>query len=397
MKIAIIGTAHPFRGGIAHFNERLSKELVSLGHTVKIINFTIQYPKILFPGKTQLSDDEKPPGLEIERSINSINPLNWLLVGNRIKKENYELVIIPFWLPLMGPSLATIGRIVKQNKTTKVISIVHNAIPHESRIGDKWFTKYFISAMHGFIAMTQKVKDDLQILGTNKLINLTPHPIYDDYGTLFEKNMAQSRLNLSPDNNYLLFFGLVRDYKGLDLLIKAMAMVKVKKLKLIIAGEFYSNKAYYQQLIDELNIKHKIIIFDSYIPNDQVATFFSACDLVVQPYKTATQSGVTQIAYHFEKPMIVTNVGGLKEMCPNGKAGYVVEPNENDISDAITKFYTNDVESHMKTEIINIKKAYSWSIFVENIFSLTDKIDNEHKRTFFKKHKRVNSRQTKSN
>ena len=244
MNVAIIGTAHPFRGGIAHFNERLSKELVSQGHTVKIINFTVQYPQFLFPGKSQFSTDKKPTGLDIERCINSINPLNWIIVGNRIKKENYDLVIIPFWLPLMGPSLATIGRIIKQNKTTKVLSIVHNAIPHESRIGDRWFTKYFVNAMHGFVVMTQKVKDDLQTFGLNKPTNLTPHPIYDDYGTLLEKDKAIASLNLSPQNNYLLFFGLIRDYKGLDLLLKAMALVKLKDLKLIVAGEFYSNKAH---------------------------------------------------------------------------------------------------------------------------------------------------------
>ena len=378
MKIAIIGTAHPFRGGIAHFNERLSVELSSQKHEVKIINFTVQYPRFLFPGKTQFSEDKKPEKLNIERHINSINPINWIKVGKQIKKENYDFVIIPFWLPLMAPSLASIARIIKQNKTTTVVSIVHNAVPHEPRFGDKWLTNYFVNAMQGFIVMTQKVLDDLTTMGVNKPTCLTPHPIYDDYGSILEKETAIVHLNLNLENNYLLFFGLIREYKGLDLLLKSMALVKTPQLKLIVAGEFYSEKSSYTQLIETYNLKDKVVLLDNYIPNDQVAYLFNACDMVVQPYKKATQSGVTQIAYHFEKPMIVTNVGGLKEMCPDGKVGYVVKPNEVEIANAIDKFYIQKEESPFKNEIKKLKKAYSWSLFVEKLFSLKNKINDEY-------------------
>ncbi len=379
MKIAIIGTAHPFRGGIAHFNERLSKELFDTNNSVKIYNFTVQYPQFLFPGKTQFTNDNKPSELSIERCINSINPINWWIVGKKIKKENYDLVIIPFWLPLMGPSLATIARIIKKkSSSTSILSIAHNVTPHEPRVGDRWFTNYFVKAMDGFVVMTKKVMNDLKSFDPNKTTILTPHPIYDDYGQAINTLTALNQLNLSPDYKYLLFFGLVRDYKGLDLLLKALALVNINNLKLIIAGEFYTDKSIYEDLINELELKDKIIMYDNYIPNSMVASLFSACDMVVQPYKTATQSGVTQIAYHFEKPMVVTDVGGLKEMCPDGQVGYVVKPNETEISKAILAFYNNKAAETMINNIKEIKKKYSWSIFIEKLFSLKDKINNGH-------------------
>jgi len=376
MKLALIGTTYPFRGGIAAFNERLAKELIHNGHEVSIYTFTVQYPNFLFPGKTQYSTDEPPKDLNIQRCVNSINPINWVRVGNKIKNENYDSVIIPFWLPLMGPSLATLARIIKKNKHTKILSIAHNIIPHEARFGDKWLTKYFTNQVDGFLAMTQNVMNDLESFNTISPKLLSPHPIYDNFGESIEREEALKYLNLDNSFGYMLFFGLIRDYKGLDLLLEAFSQIKNKKVKVIIAGEYYSDKTPYKELIQKLNLEDKIIEVDKFIPDSEVNYYFSACDIVVQPYKSATQSGVTQIAYHFNKPMIVTDVGGLKEMCPDGKVGYVVPPQSDKIKDAILKFYESTDKNKMIENIKEEKKKYSWSNFTNVLFSLIDKVNN---------------------
>ncbi|MDB2415679.1 glycosyltransferase [bacterium] len=375
MKLALIGTTFPFRGGIAAFNERLAKELMHQGHEVSIYTFTVQYPNFLFPGKTQFSTDEPPKGLHIDRCINSINPFNWVTVGNRIKKEKFDVVFIPFWLPLMGLSLGSLAKIIKKNKHSKILSIVHNIIPHESRFGDKWLTNYFTNQVDGFLAMTQNVLNDLKTFNSSKPKVLSPHPIYDNFGDLIEREKALTYLKLDTSFNYMLFFGLIRDYKGLDLVLKALSEVEDKKIKLIIAGEYYSDKTPYQNLIKELELEDRIIEVDKFIPDSEVNYYFSACDVVVQPYKSATQSGVTQIAYHFNKPMIVTDVGGLKEMCPDGKVGYVVSPEPKEIKNAILKFYESTDKEGMKESIKEEKKKYSWSKFTNVLFSLVDKVN----------------------
>ena len=376
MRLALIGTTYPFRGGIAAFNERLATELIQNGHDVTVYTFTVQYPNFLFPGKTQYSTDNPPKNLTIHRCVNSINPLNWISVGHEIKKKKYDSVIIPFWLPLMGPSLGTLARIIKKNKHSKILSIAHNIIPHESRLGDKWLTKYFTNHIDGFLAMTKNVMNDLESFNTVSPKVLSPHPIYDNFGDSIDRNEALKHLNLDDSYSYMLFFGLIRDYKGLDLLLEAFAKIKNKKIKVIIAGEYYSDKAPYKELIHNLKLEEKIIEVDKFIPDSEVNYYFSACDIVVQPYKSATQSGVTQIAYHFDKPMIVTDVGGLKEMCPDGKVGYVVPPQSDKIKDAILKFYESTDKKKMIENIKEEKKKYSWSNFTNVLFSLIDKVNN---------------------
>ncbi|MGC6470160.1 MAG: glycosyltransferase [Flavobacteriales bacterium] len=374
MKIALVGTTFPFRGGIANFNDRLCQQLNNENHQVDIYTFTVQYPKILFPGKTQLSSNEKPKELNIIRSIHSLNPFSWLITGNRIKNKNYDIVIIPFWLPLMSFSLAIIARIIKNNRQTQLISIAHNIIPHESRLGDKFLTKFFIKPIDKFMVLTKKVMYDLHQFNITKQCAVSPHPVYDNFGDAIEQDKAIKKLGLHPKFNYILFFGLIRDYKGLDLLIEAMARIRTtnQNIKLIIAGEYYSDKSFYDNLINKLNLNDCIIQFDKYIPDNEVSNIFCASDLVVQPYKTATQSGVTQIAYHFEKPMIVTDVGGLKEMCPHEKVGFVVQPNKNEIANAINRFYEKNLAKEMEKNIQFEKQKYSWSIFTEKLLSLKD-------------------------
>lgn len=369
MKILIVGPAWPYRGGIADFDERIAREYIKKGDEVEIFTFTLQYPSFLFPGKTQYSPDPRPEDLDIKRKVNSINPFNWIKVGRELKKKNADLLIIKFWLPLMAPCFGTIARIVKGNGKTKVISILDNIIPHEHRPGDKILSKYFVSSIDAFIAMSKSVYDDLKSLNDKKPCLMSPHPIYDNFGTAVSREEAIGSLGLDPSAKYMLFFGFIRDYKGLDILLKAIADERIKNsdIKLIVAGEFYNNSETYFELEKQLGLEGKIIWRTDFIADEQVKNYFCASDIIVQPYKTATQSGVTQIAYHFEKPMLVTNVGGLPEIVPNGKVGYSVEPEAKVIADAINDFYANERYSEFVENIKEEKKKYSWDRMLENV------------------------------
>ena len=369
MKILIVGPAWPYRGGIADFDERIAREYIKKGDKVEIFTFTLQYPSFLFPGKTQYSPDPRPEDLDIKRKVNSINPFNWIKVGRELKKKNADLLIIKFWLPLMAPCFGTIARIVKGNGKTKVVSILDNIIPHEHRPGDKILSKYFISSIDAFIAMSKSVYDDLKSLNDKKPCLLSPHPIYDNFGTAVSREEAIGSLGLDPSAKYMLFFGFIRDYKGLDILLKAIADERIKNsdIKLIVAGEFYNNSEKYFEMEKQLGLEGKIIWRTDFIADEQVKNYFCASDIIVQPYKTATQSGVTQIAYHFEKPMLVTNVGGLPEIVPNGKVGYSVEPEAKVIADAINDFYSNGRYAEFVDNTKEEKKKYSWDRMLENV------------------------------
>lgn len=376
-KVVIIGPAYPYRGGIATYNERLAKELMSASCEVTIETFSLQYPNFLFPGKTQFSDSEPPEDLKINRSINSVWPLNWFSVGNRIKKERPDLVIVRYWLPFMGPSLGTIIRRIKSNGHTKVICLADNIIPHEKRVGDDLFTRYFLGGVNAVLAMTQKVLDDA--LSFRQLPTaLSPHPIFDNFGLVESKEEACKKMELDPSFNYLLFFGLIRDYKGLDILLDAFADKRFseKQVKLIIAGEFYSNAEKYHEQINRLKLNDRIILRDIYIPDNEVANYFNAASLVVQPYKTATQSGVTQVAYHFNKPMVVTDVGGLKEMIPDGKVGFIVPPNADKLADAIARFFNENKADQFTANMQEEKKKYSWPLLVNAFERLYNKLNS---------------------
>lgn len=369
MKITILGTAYPYRGGLAAFNERLAKEFVAEGEDVTIETFTLQYPNFLFPGKTQYSSERAPENLQIERSVSSVNPFNWISVGKKIQKSAPDILIIKFWLPFMAPCFGTIARIVRKNRKTKVVSILDNIIPHEKRLADKILSNYFVGAVDSFIAMSKSVLSDLDMFDTKKPRCFCPHPLYDNFGKKISRSEAIAQLGLDESTSYMLFFGFIRDYKGLDLLIEAMSdnRLKDKNLKLIVAGEFYNNSEKYFDLEKQFNVSDKIVWKNDFIPDSQVATYFSAADIVVQPYKSATQSGVTQIAYHFEKPMLVTNVGGLAEIVPNGKVGYVVEPKASNIVDAICDFYDNNREPDFVENVKVEKQKYAWSRMTESI------------------------------
>lgn len=371
-KILILGTAYPFRGGLAAYNERLAEEL-QLTDDVEIFTFTVQYPGFLFPGKSQYSTDPPPQHLRIKRLINSVNPLNWLIVGRKIRKMKPDIIISKYWLPVMGPSLGTLLRLGKRGNT-KVIAVLDNVVPHEKRPGDVAFTKYFLKPVDAFIAMSQSVLDDLRVFEPTKKASLIPHPIYDNYGTPISKAEARQRLQLQPGKRYILFFGFIRQYKGLDLLLKAMADERMKKLDVhaIVAGEYYEDAAPYQQLLQELQLGDRVLMHTDFIPTDAVKNYFCAADLVVQPYKSATQSGISQIAYHFEKPMVVTRVGGLIEMVPDGVVGFQCEPEPASIAAAIEKYFTDNREADMTAALQQEKLQYSWSRLAREIHTLAE-------------------------
>ena len=368
-----MGTAHPYRGGLAAFNERLAKQFAQEGHNVEIYNFSLQYPSILFPGKSQYTDEPAPDGLTIKQKVNSINPINWYKVGKELCKKAPDILIVKYWLPFMGPSLGTICRMVSKNGKTKVICIADNIIPHEHRPGDKIFTTYFSKGVDAWIGMSKEVYNDVLKVVSNPKRALVPHPVFDNYGQVITRSEALKRLDLEENFKYILFFGFIRGYKGLDLLLKAMAepvLSNHKEIKLIVAGEFYGDSAPYFKLIQDLELENRVVLRTDYIPNEAINSYFCASDLIVQPYKTATQSGVTQIGYHFGKPMLVTNVGGLPEIIGHKVSGYVVEPNEKEIATAIADFYDNDRYNEYAAATLERKKEFEWSKLSEKIIEL---------------------------
>lgn len=373
-KIIIIGPAHPLRGGgMSTFNERLCKQLIDEGNDASIYTFSLQYPNFLFPGKSQYSDEEAPKGLPIKVCINSINPFNWIKVGFELKNINADIIIVRYWLPFMGPCLGSILRIINWNRHSKIICIADNVIPHEKRLGDITFTKYFLKPVHGFITMSSKVTTDLRKFTNKRALEVT-HPLYDNFGDIIEKSVARKNLNLNKDDKIILFFGFIRNYKGLDLLIDAMNYLQRTNkhdIKLLIAGEFYENEEKYLHQIQQLPQPSNIIVHSDFIPNHKVQDYFNAVDFIIQPYKNATQSGVTPLAYHFNKPLLVTNVGGLPQMVPHLKTGVVVEPTVQCIAEGINQLYTLG-EAFFIPNLIEEKKKYSWQQFTKTITKLAN-------------------------
>jgi len=374
--IVFIGTSHPYRGGLAVFNERLALEMQSGGNNVRIETFKLQYPSMLFPGKTQYSDSRAPENLNIVRTVNSIWPLNWIKVARRIKKEKPDIVLIRYWLPLMAPCFGTIARLIKKNGHTKIIALLDNIIPHEKRPGDNILTRYFEKPVDGFIAMSKSVLKELDLFNNSKPRIFSPHPVFDNFGDSITRKDALQKLGLDPEYRYILFFGLVREYKGFDILINAFAdkAFREMRIRLLAVGEFYVPRAPYDKLIREHGLEEDIMIFPDFIPDEEVAYWFCASDIIAQPYRTATQSGVTQIGYHFNKPMLVTDVGGLSEIIPHGKGGYVVKPDPGAVSEALIDFFSNNRYSKFEAGIKQEKNKYSWDRMVRNFFLLAGKI-----------------------
>ena len=360
MKITLLNTAYPYRGGIAVFTERLARAFQDAGDKVNISTFSLQYPSILFPGKSQYSTSEKPKDLEIISEVNSVNPINWLRIGFKIKKQKPDILILKYWIPFMSPCLGTISRIVKSNKHTKVIVVVDNLIPHEKRMGDNLLNSYFVASVDGFITMSKSVFDDLDQFDENKKKVLGVHPLYDNFGVSKTKEEALDSLKLDKSFNYMLFFGIIRKYKGLDILLEAINKVSNLDIKLLIAGECYSQKNRYKKMIDCYNLNDKIIWHNYYIPDNDIKYYFSACDAVVLPHKKISQSGIIPIAYEFNKLVICSNISSFKENIIDNKTGYLFENNNsNSLSIKIEYIYSNHNFINSVKFIKKFKKRYS--------------------------------------
>lgn len=370
-KVIILGPAHPLRGGLATFNQRLAEEFLAEGADCAIVSFSLQYPSLFFPGKTQYSTEPPPEGLQIYTLVNTINPLNWIRAGRWLQRQKADLIVVRFWIPFIGPALGTILRMVRRNRHTRIICIADNVIPHERRFGDTSFTGYFLRACDGFVTMSEQVLRDLRRFEKVKPALLVQHPLYDNFGKGVPKQEARKHLGLDPGARILLFFGFIRKYKGLDLLLEAMADERIRRegIRLLVAGEFYEDEKAYRQLIRDKGIGNEVLLHSHFIPDSEVKYYLCAGDVVVQPYRDATQSGVTPLAYHFEKPMIVTNVGGLPDLVPHQKSGLVSAPAPAAIADAILQFYQLGEDyfiPHLRTE----KQKYSWSVLVQTIRKL---------------------------
>jgi glycosyltransferase involved in cell wall biosynthesis len=372
-KVMIVGPAYPLRGGLATFNERLARAFLESGNDCELISFSLQYPKVLFPGKTQFSDEAPPDDIFIHTSINSVGPLSWFKTAKYIAKRKPDLVVFRYWMPFMAPALGTIARIVrKKSNKTKLVAITDNIIPHEKFPFSKPLNSYFLKSFHAFITMSETVMADLKTFIPNPRAQLCLHPLYDNFGSLVPKPQAIEKLQLNPNHQYVLFFGFIRKYKGLDLLLEAFAdpRFRNRSIRLLIAGEFYDSPEHYNSLIEQHQLEDLIVRRHEFIPNSEVADYFSASDLIALTYHSATQSGVTQVAYHFEKPMLATNVGGLEETVPHGKVGYCVEKNPTAIADSILDFFDNQRENEFLEGIQEEKKKYSW----DNLVSALQKI-----------------------
>lgn len=366
ISVIIVGPAYPFRGGIANLNEALCSHLNANGIKTEIVSFTLQYPAVLFPGKTQMETSAQHFDFKITQLINSINPTSWIKTVGYIKNKKPDMVVFRYWLPFMAPCLGFIARKLRKHGFP-VVAIADNIIPHEKRIGDQLLTKYFIQSCDAFIVMSDKVADDIKLFNPKKPVSITPHPIYSIFGDKVSRDEACEKLNLDKGFKYLLFFGFIRKYKGLDILLQAMPLIKNKNLKLIVAGEFYESKEEYLKLIKEHHLENAIIMRDEYIPKDDVRFYFSAADLIVQPYRSATQSGVTQIAYSFDKPMVVTNVGGLPEMVTDGVSGFVTDVNPNAIANAVDRFYVEQLAIPFTAGVQSEKNKFGWDKMIATV------------------------------
>lgn len=370
-KIFIIGPAYPLRGGLATFDELFCKAFNEQGHDCEIISYSLQYPNFLFPGSTQFdTSGNAPKNIKIHTLINSVNPLSWIKTARFIKKQKPDFIVFRFWIPFMGPALGSIARMVRKSGV-KVLAITDNVIPHETRPGDVAFAKYFINACDGFVTMSKAVMKDLEKFTSTVHKKYLLHPLYTSFGEKLNKMDARKALKLPTDKQLVLFFGLIRNYKGLDMLLDAMNELKSHpNIVLVIAGEFYEDKQPYLDLIKKYGIENQVILHGKFIANEDVKLYFSAADLVALPYRSATQSGVTQVSFHFEVPTLVTNVGGLGEIIPDKVAGYVVESNGKAIADGIKDYFENNRMPSFTEGMKKEKQKYDWKIFVDEVFDL---------------------------
>lgn len=372
MKVAILSTIYPFRGGIAQFNAAIYRAFES-EHEVKAFTFIRQYPSLLYPGESQyVKSGDKAEIIPSIPVLDTVGPFSYITAAHQINLWNPDILIMKFWLPFFGPSLGTVAKLMRKN--TKVISILDNVIPHEKRPFDDSFTNYFLHQNDGFITMSDKVRDDLLTFIPDAKYKVFPHPLYDHFGAATEKNAARKELNLPENKKLLLYFGYIRDYKGLDILIESISQLP-DDYHLILAGESYGDFSPYINLIEKFNVSNKVSLFNRYIPDREVSLLFSAADVCVLSYKSATQSGVTSIALYYELPLVVTNVGGLKEMVEHEKTGLVAEfPKAELITEQLLNYFTKYDTGVFRENIKLMKEELSWKRFTEKIIDFSKEL-----------------------
>ncbi len=376
MKICFIGPAYPYRGGLATIIESLAREFSKRGEEVEIKTFTLQYPRLLFPGKSQFRTGEAPSDLSISREVSTINPLSWWRVGRALRREAPDVVVLKYWTPLMSPCFGTICRLARRNRKTKVVVHLDNITPHETHFYDRALNRYFIDSCDGFVYMSEAVLDDLRTYTQTKPAIFSPHPLFDNYGSAVERSKACQRLGLSEQPRYAMFFGYIREYKGLDTLLEAWALLKsehrTEQRKLLVVGEVYGNDERYKAMIQRLGLADDVVFHNAFVPDEEVALWFSAADMVALPYKSATQSGVTQVAYAFGVPMVVTNVGGLREMVADGEVGRVVEPDVRAVAEAIDEVWQPANLARMREGVVRHRVRFSWQSTADAILNVVE-------------------------
>jgi len=372
MKVAAISTSYPMRGGMAHYIAQLYRKLVERGHEVRVISFSRQYPGLLFPGKTQADLSKEADAIPSEALLDSINPLTWLRAAMRIRSFAPDVLILNYWMPFFMPAYATIAVLVRAFTRTRVIFLCHNIIPHERRPCDRLLTQCGVRSGHAFIVHTEAVRDDLLAFRRNVPYRLVPLPVYNIFRSSLPRSTARERIGLDPDDRVVLFFGYVRKYKGLSVLARAIKIVRsTLPVKLVVAGEFYEDLLSFEKEVHDLGISKDVLIFDEYIPNEDVGTYFVAADVVALPYLSATQSGIAQIAYHFDTPVIVSDVGGLRESVIEGNTGFVVPSNnERALADAVLAFFRQRESQDFAANVRQYKPQFSWDRIAEAVEGL---------------------------
>ncbi len=371
MKIALLSVFYPYRGGIAQFSAMLYRALEK-EHQLKAYTFSRQYPNVLFPGTSQfVTKDDNADKIPAKRTLDSVNPFTFVKTAKEINAFDPDLFISQYWMTFFGPAIGGVQK--KLKKGTKRISILHNVIPHEKRFFDNFANKSFLKHNEGFVVLSDAVlKDLLSIVPDAKYLRID-HPVYNQFGEKTERNTALESLGLDQSKKFLLFFGFIRDYKGLGLLLKALADLP-DDFELIVAGEIYGSFEKYQQIINAKNLGNRVHLYNQYIPDDEVATYFSASDVCILPYRSATQSGITAIAHHFNLPIIATDVGGLKETIEHEKTGLMIQPDVDELKNAIQLYYTENRQTLFSEEIKRNKKDNSWENFAEKVIAFAEEL-----------------------
>lgn len=370
MNIVLIGPAFPWRGGIAHSTALLARHLAK-HHTVRVITFKRLYPEILFPGTSQKETISTVPPVSAEQLIDSLNPLTWIRTARRVSDLRPDLVLFKYWHPFFALCFAALASHVRRKTRSRILFVCDNILPHEPFPGSRAFARIAFRYGHGFIVLSETVRKDLLSLFPRARHLLVPHPIYELFTGAMSKQKARRRLRIG-ESRVLLFFGLVRPYKGLDILLRALPFVlRSMPVRLLIVGEFYDKESQYRELLRTLGCSESVTVVPTYVPAEEVGVYFSACDAVVLPYRSATQSGIVQIAYQFNKPVITTNVGGLAEAVLHGSTGYVVSPEQPlELAEAILEFYRKKKEGGFVKNIRREKKRFSWGHLVRAVEEL---------------------------